>query len=499
MQFIGIELDSSGTHAVVLDLEDSSLVAEARSPHPWVADLPESARRQDPVAWIAAIDLAVRECLSSSAVDRSKIAGIGVAGPDQGIVCLDAENRVVRNTSMEGDPGSPEQASEISLAFGGTPGLLELLGQAPGANSAAAEILRIATLEPENFSSTSAILTIQDFSSYWLTGRMESTTGSASPTGLLDIRSGTWSGEMVEFISPHLQAKLPPLTRSDQPRGTLRADLARKWQLPEEVKVSAGGTARALSSLAGGCVTPDSALLSLGGNPFLAVPGTFPVIDLRGELLTISDAAAGFLCTAAFSNPHLAPSTISNLNGSSPSEYEDLVFSVPPGADGLLFLPYLAGESTPRLPDASGLIHGIRSGNFTPAHIARATAEGIALGYAYGMSRLRELGFNPTRVRLTSPTPTGPRMMQLLADTLAAEIVPLTSPHGPAVGAAMQAAIAFFHQCGEALGPEEISNYWVSLDTGSIHQPDPDASAFYEELLGRQQYLVDTLHPAGFL
>jgi hypothetical protein len=67
------------------------------------------------------------------------------------------------------------------------------------------------------------------------------------------------------------------------------------------------------------------------------------------------------------------------------------------------------------------------------------------------------------------------------------------------VGAAMQAAVAFFHQSGESLGFEEIASYLVAGDSESRCDPDPQAHEMYQELMSRQQYLVDTLHPAGFL
>ena len=56
----------------------------------------------------------------------------------------------------------------------------------------------------------------------------------------------------------------------------------------------------------------------------------------------------------------------------------------PPGADGLLFLPYLQGERTPNLPNGTGVLHGLTTRTMTPAHLARATMEGVTLGLAYG-------------------------------------------------------------------------------------------------------------------
>jgi xylulokinase len=162
-------------------------------------------------------------------------------------------------------------------------------------------------------------------------------------------------------------------------------------------------------------------------------------------------------------------------------------------------LPYLTGESIPRLPEGTGVLHGITPENFTPAHMARAMAEGVALGFGYAMSRLRELGFDPPEVRLLGNGASSAVTRRIMADVLGAPVVTVASRQGAAVGAAMQAAVAFFQSCGESLGFGEISRYLVSGDPVERCDPDPQTHAIYQEMISRQQYLVDTLHPAGFL
>jgi len=137
--------------------------------------------------------------------------------------------------------------------------------------------------------------------------------------------------------------------------------------------------------------------------------------------------------------------------------------------------------------------------NFTPAHMARAAAEGVALGMGYAMSRLRDLGFDPPEIRLLGVGANSPVMRQLMADVFGTPVVPVSSRQGAAVGAAMQAAVGFFNECGESLGFEEIAKYLVAGDAESRCEPDMQNHDLYQEMMSRQQYLVDTLHPAGFL
>lgn len=499
MHFIGIEIGQGGTRAVVLDLESAVIRAEAWVTHDWIEGLPAGYREQNPAQWIDAVDRAVRQCLASLGEQKERVAAIGVGGPQRGLVLLDEANRIIRPAKLAGDVSVKRQADEIARAFGGAPGLIELAGQAPGVESAAAECLWLKQHEPYHFQRAACLLTAQDFIAYWLTGERATEPGSASCTGLLDIRTRSWSAELLDFIDGGLAAKLPQVLPADQPRGLLRPALAREWGLSEAVQVGAGSAAPMLSALAAGCVVNGTVAVELGATGVIAGVGTAPVIDYRGEILPLCNATGAWLGLATTINTSLAPEVLRRHYGWTPEQYEAMVSSVAPGADGLLMLPYFNGEAIPRLPEGCGVLHGITAENLTPAHMARATAEGVALGLGYAMSRLRDLGFEPPEIRLLGPGVVSPVTRQLLADVFGAPVVPVSSRQGAAVGAAMQAAVAFFHQCGESLGFEEIVSYLVAGDAASRCDPDPERHGIYQELMSRQQYLVDTLHPAGFL
>ncbi len=499
MHFLGIEIGHGGTRAVVLDLEAATVRAEAWAAHEWIDGLPVGYREQNPAQWIAAVDHAVRQCLAKLGAERDRVAAIGVAGPQRGLVLLDADNRIIRPAKLAGDLTAIRQADEIARAFGGAPGLIGVAGQAPGPESAAADCLWLKQHEPFHFQRATSLLTAQDFIAYWLTGERGTEAGSASATGLLDIRSREWSTALIDFIDPALASLLPPIFPSDQPRGLLRPALAREWGISESVQIGAGGTSPTLAALAAGCVANGTVAVELGSTAVIAGVGDSPVIDSRDEIASLCNATASWLGLGTLTHAAVAPEIMRRHYGWSAHEFEKMVASVAPGADGLLLLPYFNGESIPRLPDGTGILHGITPGNFTPAHLARATAEGVALGLGYAMSRLRDLGFDPPEIRLLGHGITSDVTRQLLADVLGAPVVSISSKQGAAVGAAMQAAVGFFQQSGEPLGFAEIASYLVAGDSESRCDPIPQTHALYQELMARQQYLVDTLHPAGFL
>ena len=499
MHFLGIEIGHGGTRAVVLDLESAVIRAEAWVPHDWIEGLPAGYREQNPAQWIDAVDRAVRQCLTALEGQKERLAAIGVAGPQRGLVMLDEANRIIRPAKLAGDVSVKKQADEIARAFGGAPGLIELAGQAPGVESAAAECLWLKQHEPYHFQRAASLLTAQDFIAYWLTGERSTEPGSASGTGLLDIRTRKWSTELLDFIDPELLSLLAPIHSSDQPRGLLRPGLAREWGVSELVQVGAGSASPMLAALAAGCVKNGTVAVELGSTGVIVGVGDTPVIDYRGEITPLCNATGSWLGLATTTNAAVAPEVLRRHYGWNAQQFEAMVAGVAPGADGLLLLPYFTGESIPRLPEGTGVLHGMTPENFTPAHMARAAAEGVALGLGYAMSRLRDLGFEPPEIRLLGPGAASPVMRQMLADVFGAPVIPVSSRQGAAVGAAMQAAVAFFHQSGESLGFEEIASYLVAGDAASRCDPDPQAHEVYQELMSRQQYLVDTLHPAGFL
>ena len=252
--------------------------------------------------------------------------------------------------------------------------MIELAGQAPGVESAAAECLWLKQHEPYHFQRATSILTAQDFISYWLTGERGTEPGSASGTGLLDIRARTWSAQLLDFIDPELAAKLPPIGASDQPRGLLRQALAREWGLSDNVQVGAGSASPMLSALAAGCVVDGTVAVELGATGVIAGVGAAPVIDYRGEITSLCNATDSWLGLATTINAAVAPEVLRRHYGWSAEQFESMVAGVSPGADGLLMLPYFTGESIPRLPDGTGVLHGMTAENFTPSHMARAAA-----------------------------------------------------------------------------------------------------------------------------
>ena len=175
---------------------------------------------------------------------------------------------------------------------------------------------------------------------------------------------------------------------------------------------------------------------------------------------------------------------------------ESAVKSVPAGADGLLLLPYLNGERTPNLPNGTGVLHGMRTTNTTPAHLARAAMEGATLGLAYGLKRFRDLGMSPREIRLTGGGSKSAAWRQIAADAFGADVVALSTAEGAALGAAIQAAFA---AAGGKLSYDKLCRKLVKLDEKTRCKPNRKHRDLYAAQLERQMELTGRLGQVGWL
>ena len=174
-------------------------------------------------------------------------------------------------------------------------------------------------------------------------------------------------------------------------------------------------------------------------------------------------------------------------------QFENKAAKVPPGANGLLLLPYLEGERTPNVPDGTGAMIGINTKTFGASHYCRAAMEGVTLGMNYGLRRLAKLGVKAKQIRATGGGAKSKLWRQIMADIFNAEVVTLKVGEGAAYGAAMQALWCWRLQQGEKISISEITDEFVTLNTAETVTPKKEAVAAYQELQELQDDLSKSL------
>jgi xylulokinase len=198
-------------------------------------------------------------------------------------------------------------------------------------------------------------------------------------------------------------------------------------------------------------------------------------------------------------NVTVATEQVRRMFGWSLEQLEMNISNAPAGAGGLVFLPYLNGERTPNLPNGTGAFHGLTTENMAPGTMARAVMEGATLGLAYGLNRFRELGIQPTEIRLTGGGSQSPVWRQICADIFGVATVCLESAEGAALGAAIQGAYAWMVANGQQATFRELCGRIVKVDDATRSEPNPTNREVYTQALTRQGDLTRRLHASGYL
>lgn len=499
MYFLGIDSGTQSSKAIVIDLEDGKIVAQAAQKYGLIDGLPPGHLEQHPQHWIAAVDAVIADCVEQLGSRRSAIRGIGVSGQQHGLVPLDREGNPVRPAKLWCDTSTAAECEELAAAFGGAAGLIELAGNAIPPGFTAPKILWLKKHEPANFNRTCSILLPHDYLNFHLTGSKRMEYGDASGTGLLNVRRRQWCEALTDFIDPRVIEMLPPLGSSLEPHGELRPELRERWGLEKGVIVSAGGGDNMMGAIGTGNVCQGVVTASLGTSGTLYACSATPVVDPKGEVAAFCDSADQWMPLVCTMNVTVLTEQVRGLFQWDHPTLETHFAATPAGADGLTFLPYLNGERTPNLPKGSGVLHGLTMDNMTPSHIARAAVEGVTVGLAYGLKRFRDLGLTPTEIRLTGGGSNSRTWRQIAADSFGVPVVCLETAEGAGLGAAIQAACVALQESGQVQSLPELCSRLVKPASDSRVEPDPARQSLYAAQLKRQMDLTRALSTAGYL
>ena len=483
---LGIDCGTQGLKTVALDGESGAVLASASRSYGLIGGLPAGHLEQDPETWWVALQETIPEVLAALGSRRSEVRGIGVSGQQHGFVPLDAEGGVIRAAKLWCDTSTVSQCEELRSALGGRDAVIGLTGNDILPGFTAPKILWLKQNEPRNFGRLSKVALPHDFLNLRLTGILRMEYGDASGTALLDVRSRTWCESICSAIDPSLGDKLPPVGSSREPVGMLLPALASAWSLGDVV-VSAGGGDNMMAAIGTGNVVPGGVTASLGTSGTIFACADRPVVDPQGEIAAFCDSNDRWLPLLCTMNVTVATEAFAKMFGWGHRRLDEEIASVPPGADGLLFLPYLQGERTPNLPAGCGVMHGMTTANLTPAHLARAAMEGVTLGMAYGLRRMEQLGVKPEAIRLTGGGSNSAVWRQMCADVFGVSVVTMQSAEGAALGAAIQALAA-------ATGAPDIGLLAVRCaPVEGDSRIEPRKEFDYAGLLGSQQTLRQKL------
>jgi xylulokinase len=440
---LAIDLGTGSVKALLID-ETCKVLATASAPYP-VSRPHDGWAEQDPNDWWHATVDSVRTAVA--AVGDVRVVAIGLSGQMHGTVLLDREGMPVRPAIIWEDRRSTLQVRTLTERLGAER-LIEVCGSPLATGFQAATLAWLVENEPDSIAHTSSVLLPADYLRLRLTGALGTEPSDASSTLLFDIRRRAWSNEVIEAVGVN-PAIFPHVFESAMMTGELRPDAARELGLPVRTPIASGGADAPLAALAAGATGGDTLLLTMSTGSQAILPAAEPIIDPRGRIHTWCSLAepgsglpAWYQMGATLASGRALRWLREDVLASTTENLDSIVAAVPPGSDGLLFLPYLNGERTPHMdPDASGAFLGLRAHHGTTA-LTRAVMEGSVYALHDAYQVLEELGGEPQRIVLAGGGARSRVWTQIVADVFDFPVDPLEESEGSAMGAAIVAGAA---------------------------------------------------------
>ncbi|HYJ45343.1 MAG TPA: xylulokinase [Pyrinomonadaceae bacterium] len=491
MNFLGIDVGTGGSRAVLVDTA-GRIVASATVEHTPFASPRTGWAEQDARDWWRACTQAVRAVLAQEGVRAEEIGAVGFSGQMHGAVLLDERDQPLRPSIIWCDQRTDEQCRALTERVGARR-LIDLTCNPALTNFTLTKMLWVREHEPEMWARLRAVLLPKDYVRLQLSGDRATDVADASGTLLFDVANRVWSKEMLEATSID-ESLLPRAFESVEVTGTVSAAGAKATGLREGTLVVAGAGDQAAGAVGMGIVRPGTVSATIGTSGVVFAVTDRPSLDAGGRVHTFCHAIPGrWHVMGVTQAAGLSLRWFRDQFGAGADDgrdpYERLMeeaASVPAGADGALWTPYLMGERTPHLdPHARAALVGLTASH-TRAHVVRAILEGVAFSLRDTFEIFREMNVPVETVRLGGGGARSSVWRQIQSDVYGREVETVEAEEGAAYGAALLAGVG--------------GGAWASVDeacetvvrVASRQPPEPAAV----ELMKRQYEKFRALYPA---
>ncbi|NJP40439.1 xylulokinase [Oscillospiraceae bacterium HV4-5-C5C] len=495
---LGIDIGTSATKTG-LYREDGTEVAQASAAYPLYQ--PQNGwAEQDPEDWWEAVAKTIREVLKQSGVPAAAVAGVGMSGQMHGLVMLDEHNQVIRPSIIWCDQRTGEEVTWLNEHVG-RDRLIELTANPPVTGFTLAKLLWVRRNEPDHYARCRKILLPKDYIRFRLTGQFATEVSDASGMQLLDVSRRDWSLPLLKQLDID-PAWLAPVYESPVVSARVDQAGAQACGLLVGTPVVGGAGDNAAAAVGTGVVTEGRAFTTIGTSGVVFAHTNQMKVDPRGRVHTFCCAVPGawhimsVTQGAGLSLSWFRDQFCQNLSAEAAQKGEsvyrlmdDLAARIPAGSDRLIYLPYLMGERTPWLdPDCRGVFFGL-SAMHTQAHLIRAVMEGVTFSQLDGLNIMRGLDLNVEDMRATGGG-ASPFWRQMLADIYDCPVSRLEPNGGPALGAAILAAV------GAGIYPDVPTACAKTVQLGESSQPDPALTQAYQKTYRLYDQLYPLLQPA---
>jgi xylulokinase len=485
---LGLDIGTSSTKAILLSCAGKYIGHTSASygidtPFPGWAE-------QHPGRWIEAIVLATQKLLERYAIQSSQVLCIGLSGQMHGAVCVGHSGQVLRPAIIWADQRTEKQVAEV-LSIVGKEQLSRWTGNPLATGFMLPSWLWLRENEPGAMGQLRWMMLPKDYIRFVLTGLPGTEPSDASSTSVFDPACQVWCAPLLHTLGLD-DSVLPPVYPSSCIAGVLLPEMAERMSLRPGIPVIYGGSDQAMQAIGNGVIRPGvlSSTIGTGGQLFASTANFVVDGDLRMQSYCHVVPGTWHVETAILSaglalkwlRDHMMP-------GKSFQALADAAQSIPPGAEGVLFAPYLLGERTPHMdPHARACLVGLNVYHHRE-HIVRAVMEGVVYALKQGLDLMLDLGVLVHEVVASGGAAVHPLWLQLQADIYNRPVYKTKTIEAAAFGAAMLAGVGVgcFQNVHEAI------RACVSRHVEPI-LPQPEPVQFYADNFRQFVGLYPALH-----
>lgn len=447
---IGIDLGTSGTKTVLFD-QFGNTISSHTVEYPMYQ--PQNGwAEQDPMDWWNAAVETLKHVVSESKVEKEDIVGIGISGQMHGLVMLDEDNQVIRNSIIWCDQRTAAECEDIERLVG-RERLIQITANPALTGFTASKIMWVKKHEPENYARCRHILLPKDYVRFMLTGEYATEVSDASGMQLLDVGKRCWSDEVLEKLGIE-KSYLGEVYESPDITGCVTEAVAELTGLAAGIMVVGGAGDNAAAAVGTGTVVDGAAFTTIGTSGVVYAHTKQMAIDPKGRVHTFCCAVPGqwhvmgVTQGAGLSLKWFRDEFCSDIKeeasdkGVDPYDImNEMAEKSGISARRLLFLPYLMGERTPHLdPNARGAFIGL-SAIHERGDMIRAVMEGVTYSLKDCLSVLKEMNVLPENMLACGGGARSNLWRQMMADVYGLDVSTVDSKEGPALGVAILAMV----------------------------------------------------------
>ena len=436
---IGVDLGTSAVKILLVN-QDGNVTREVSKPLNLIQEK-TGYSEQNPQDWVDQTVAGLSDLMKKFDGNPEAIEGISFSGQMHGLVLLDENDDVLRPAILWNDTRTTQECEDIYEVVG-KERLLEITKNPALEGFTLPKILWVKKNEPELFSKVDKFVLPKDYLRYKLTGKLQMEYSDAAGTLLLDVSNKKWSAELCDKLGIDINI-CPPLIESHTETGNITKNYALKTGLMESTRIFAGGADNACGAIGSGILEDGKTLCSIGTSGVVLSYEDSDDKDFQGKVHYFNHGAPDVFYTMGVTLAAGYSLTWFKETFAPEETFDDLladIKSVPAGANGLLFTPYIAGERTPHADSAIRASFIGMDSSHERKHFARAVLEGITFSLNESIQIFRENGKQVDTIISIGGGAKNEDWLQIQADIFDAKIVRLSSEQGPGMGAAMLAA-----------------------------------------------------------